>query len=737
MEYTGAPTPAADLNLSPGYKGHISAPLLQDGPVAVCPLPGSIGGAQMINSDAPPHLYFVEVTAERLDAWHKETVAAHEASGAEQPPLNYVANPNPLLSVSGYLMRPTVYPTLRNYLTESVDRLASPAELSKCRISAVTALSKDEGGLFPNLRHFISRHHRDIFSGVTGAYFAHWCPGTIWIPYGASSGFWTFSRDREIKERAVDGAGEVRDAWAHSEEHGRAFTFDRGGGLVAGKAVRSQGEPPGKVRKVQTFTGETVVADKELGCVLPAGPLDGPWHPTKAKRRRQRHANGTSAEATTGEQIVLQGFDRYALKRFAYTWKHRHKRDLDAKLAPWRRVTVIDYSQFDEQNSAAWAGRFNDILLGAFVGSNQQAFERLLHLWDSPAFLRAEYDKPPSRRRWTLIGDPLKMGPSSFYAGQLSGLPRNPRFNRCSGTASCFMIVDMAFMLLSAGYKARHEEAAKAKAQATILQRALAGTFDPGRAGDNKWEEYRLDLVRKVETILEGKWDIIAVLNSGDDCVIADTNRQSPLTAEEQDDLHSAIARAATFFPYMQSEPDPRGKFLGYHICEDATGLSPVLVAVPSLISFDANFWMPEYDFGDPRHRPDAAAGYPARIILHYAWHPLCQELFRRNREDFKVAWRGADPASLLARYTKANMYDQPYTVVAQIWPHGVHTGRFAIDDLSPEFAAAHYIRYEADDPRITAITDGVNPLIKLDEETVVGWEAPDFEFPQAGWLTI
>lgn len=736
MKYIGPDTPAANLDLSPGYKGHLSAPLLQDGPVDVCPLPGG-DGAMMVPSDAPPHLYFVECAAARLDAWHTETVASHSASLFEQPPTDFVANSAPLLSVSGYLMRPTVYPTLRHYESEAVDRLASADEIAASRLSAKGALSKDEAAGFKNVRHFVTRHHRAIFVGVCSSYFESWAPGTIWIPYGASSGWWSFSRERVVKERAVDGAASVRDAWAKSEEYGRFFTFERGGGLVAAKAVRSQGEAPGKVRKVQTFSGETVVADKELGVVLPSGPLDGPWQPTKAKRRRQRHANSASAEATTAEQIVLQGFDRVALKRFAYTWKHRHKRDLDAKMKPWRRCTVIDYSQFDEQNSAAWAALFNKKLNEAFTGTNREAFERLLHLWDSPAFLRAEYDLPPGRRRWTLIGDPLKCGFSSYYAGQLSGLPRNPRFNRISGTSSCLIIIDLAFVLLDAGFSARRRVETEKSALAALHQRALNFELEPAPSPSRPWESRRLELVTHRDVILAGKWDLAAILNSGDDCVILDDNRSSQLSSEDRDDFHAAVGLAATVFPYMQAEPDPRGKFLGYHICQAEGALSSELVAVPSLISFDSNYWMPEYNFGDPRHRPDAAAGYPARIILHYAWHPRCQDLFRANRDDFKVAWRGADPAALMARYAKDNVYGDPYTVVAKVWPHGHYTGRFAIDDLSPDYQAAHFLRYEADDPRVTALTDEVDAKRKVTEDSVTGWEGPDFEFPNAGWLTI
>lgn len=705
MQYVGPKTAAANLDLSPGFLRHVSAALLVDKPVEVYPTPGAMTGERRVTSDLAPHLYFCANMADLLRGWNE----AQPAVGDEPPAAGFVGDPGQLEAVSGFLMRPTVYPPVRPYKWEAVDRLATREEIAASRLGP-TRLTKEQAMEFTNVRHWVYGNQRALFVAVTQAYTEVWKAGTTYIPKGSSTGYWTFSTMEVIRRSCIRNVPRCIAAWAHSSAAGRADGFQRGGGIVASKAVRSQGDKPKKKRLTQTFDGLVVEADKTIGYDMLAGPAPaGPFAPSHFGRRRQRHANAASGEETTAEQFLFAGFDRHALTAYQFTWKHRHKLDLDEKLRPWKYAVCVDYTQFDSENSACWATVFNEVVLSRLTRAGRDAFARLLYAWDSPAFLRVDYDVPPLRRRFTLSNDPLLDGNADWWVGALSGLPRNPRFNKCSGTASQLWIVDLAMMALNeTGGRWTEQSAAKAVA------RILAGNGDPTE-GENRVRP------ESVPDILRGRDTRFAVLNCGDDCV----------TLTNDHDLWQALLWAASVLPNMVAEVDAGGRFLGYNICTEGGKL----VAYPALVSRVLNFFMPEYSFGDPRHRPDAALGYEARDLLHYLWHPRCQELIRHERTEFARAWgNGASLRVLMARNRLNETYD-PITQLAMIFESGVHTGRFELDDLNSEYVSEHYIAVRADDPVAMAAAtwiraENLNPSV---EPTLKVWLSPPFQHPPGG----
>lgn len=237
---------------------------------------------------------------------------------------------------------------------------------------------------------------------------------------------------------------------------------------------------------------------------------------------------------------------------------------------------------------------------------------------------------------WRWVGNPLDVSTWSAYLGQLSGRPTNPTANRVYGVWLGLIAVDRALRSL-------------------------------GRPGV---------LPGEVRNILCGRDPRFALLNSGDDMVI--------LTNDEQ--LAAALRAGLadlSFCPYTKLEYDPAGTFLGWHICSTPYGLT----VSPNLVNCAVNYFQPEYGFWSDDRRA-ASSAWDVRIRYHYGAHPAIQDF----RAVVNTVHERRYGYTLEARLRRCPDPVAPENPLIELWPAGIHYGKWTIADVPEAVLRSKYI---------------------------------------------
>jgi hypothetical protein len=621
-----------------------------DKPIAVAPLKRAGDTIEMVYATNAAHLGYMIDLVGNLEHALPKVKFDEEDLGPEE-----LVNGDHLraLSLPGHPMMPLGTPNQMSYAAQPADRLATSSEVDTWATNlkkwcADQELPRAQRTIpWPALRAWKSERHRTLFDWICSYFFEYACWADVWEPLESSTSYPFFDTERTVKETHMEegpanlklALGSSTSKFAELHAQGCAWVIAQGERLQQDPVVRTDtgfGPDPGKVRMIYTFNGEYVPANKDVSA---EAWIDGQLRLMSFARMRRRHVNAFPKGPASWDQAIMAAFEKVAMKRAAFAWKHTSKPQLDQKLARFKWAILADAKEFDSQHPRCMADRFNYWYGKATVPEMELVSSYSDH---SPLLLKNGAYQP----LYKYTGDPLDPSTCDTFIGQISGRPTNPRFNRLSGT--WLALITYEEVLANLG-----------KAPLTY---------------------------QRFVDILEGRDADFGVLDAGDDMVIL-FNKEDEFIAYKQ-------LLAAGWTPYIKLESDPRGTFLGWHVVRTKAGRMRV---VPNLNSRLIKFWTPEYSFGS-HFRPLAALGFSERDVAHYAFHPSCTLHQGVERATYKQSFSTDLPTWML---THVPALDSAATRGADFMyilnPDGWQYGKYDPEDLSDEVRSKRMFKVPAE----------------------------------------